>query len=392
MGPERREIKGLGVARLLHSGLAMTRLPTLAVLTVASLALAACAPDEAEESGAEASEIVSPPGLGPEPSGERARSPIVLVHGFNGSPENEWGMSPRVVAALEADGHSVYVARLPPFAASEDRAAVLAREVDAARARFGADRVHIVAHSMGGVDARLVAAGAFRGAPAGARDRYAASIASITTISSPHRGTRIADLGLRVLPDPRSGSAASEVDRAVNALVALYAGTFTRADLAKNAALRAAMASMSEAAATTRNAAVPDQPEVFYQSWAGVSTVLGVGNGEEAAACAGARGDDLASGPRGRDLMSVRLLAMGAIVAAGAHIPNDGMVSVASARWGAFRGCIPADHYDEVGKPDRTGADRFSRFDPVRFYRNVAFELARFESDGFDRARSLPER
>lgn len=370
----------------------MARMLKLTVVAIASLALAACSAGEGEESSVDESEIGVASGLGPEPTGHESRWPIVLVHGFNGSPENQWGVSARIVAALEADGHSVYVARLPPFAASEDRARVLAGEVDAARARFGTDKVHIVAHSMGGVDARLVAAGAFRGAGEGARAHYATSIASVTTISSPHRGTRIADLGLRVLPDPEAGAVASEVDRAVNALVALYAGTFTRSDLAKNATLRSAMASMAEGAAPARNAAVPDQPDVFYQSWAGVSTVLGVGNGEEAAACAGARGADLARGARGRDLMSVRLLAMGAIVAAGAHIPNDGMVSVTSARWGTFRGCIPADHYDEVGKPDRAGADLFSRFDPVRFYRNVAFELARFEDDGFASARAMHER
>ena len=29
---------------------------------------------------------------------------------------------------------------------------------------------------------------------------------------------------------------------------------------------------------------------------------------------------------------------------------NDGMVTVQSARWGTFMGCIPADHFDEVGQ------------------------------------------
>src|SRR5439155_1241067 len=29
--------------------------------------------------------------------------------------------------------------------------------------------------------------------------------------------------------------------------------------------------------------------------------------------------------------------------------PSDGMVSIESAKWGAFMGCLPADHYDVIG-------------------------------------------
>ena len=52
------------------------------------------------------------------------------------------------------------------------------------------------------------------------------------------------------------------------------------------------------------------------------------------------------------------------------------MVTVESAKWGVFRGCIPADHMDEVGQ--RIGSDapaRWSRFDHIRFYRRIAFGL-----------------
>ena len=32
-------------------------------------------------------------------------------------------------------------------------------------------------------------------------------------------------------------------------------------------------------------------------------------------------------------------------------IANDGLVTVESAKWGVFMGCIPADHMKEVGQP-----------------------------------------
>jgi triacylglycerol lipase len=53
-----------------------------------------------------------------------------------------------------------------------------------------------------------------------------------------------------------------------------------------------------------------------------------------------------------------------------------------------FRGCIPADHLDEVGQPRRDVPDVRTGFDHLRFYRNVAYELA---SRGFSTTlRSTP--
>lgn len=54
---------------------------------------------------------------------------------------------------------------------------------------------------------------------------------------------------------------------------------------------------------------------------------------------------------------------------------NDGLATVAGAKHGTFRGCIPADHMDEVGQVQDT-YDVATGWDHLRFYRNVAFELA----------------
>jgi triacylglycerol lipase len=50
--------------------------------------------------------------------------------------------------------------------------------------------------------------------------------------------------------------------------------------------------------------------------------------------------------------------------------------TVESAKWGKFRGCIPADHLDQVGQINDRRPDRHTGFDFVRFYRNIAFDLA----------------
>ena len=50
------------------------------------------------------------------------------------------------------------------------------------------------------------------------------------------------------------------------------------------------------------------------------------------------------------------------------------MVTVESAKWGTFMGCIPADHLDEVGQP-RDGTHRFTGFSHIAFYRGIASNL-----------------
>ena len=56
--------------------------------------------------------------------------------------------------------------------------------------------------------------------------------------------------------------------------------------------------------------------------------------------------------------------------------PTDGMVSVESARWGRFRGCLPADHYHVIGQQRRAGRDPWTGFDVRRFYGWLANDLA----------------
>lgn len=105
----------------------------------------------------------------------------------------------------------------------------------------------------------------------------------------------------------------------------------------------------------------------------GVSSVLGLSNPRDVAACEGR----LLRHPGTSDRMHATLAPMAGFVAHGAELrPNDGMVTVASAKWGRFQGCIPADHLGEVGQVKRGGADPNTGFDAVRFYRNLAFDLA----------------
>jgi len=54
--------------------------------------------------------------------------------------------------------------------------------------------------------------------------------------------------------------------------------------------------------------------------------------------------------------------------------PNDGMVSVASARWGEYLGSIHADHFAQT--PDATFLREGEDFDSIGFFTNLVEELA----------------
>jgi len=116
--------------------------------------------------------------------------PVVLVHGLMGF--DQIGRGPfrqqyfrHIPQRLERMGVTVFRPRLAAASSVAHRAAMLVEAVRALPAR----RVNVIAHSMGGLDARYAVSSL------GLSDR----VASITTIGTPHLGTPIADLGTEVL-------------------------------------------------------------------------------------------------------------------------------------------------------------------------------------------------
>jgi triacylglycerol lipase len=289
--------------------------------------------------------------LGRDPSGDPTRYPIVLAHGFMGSETNFWSFY-RLAPVLRDDGHTVFETSVPPFHSVKVRAEKLAEQVDSVLADTGADKVNLVAHSMGGLDCRYMVSSL------GYDDR----VASVTTIATPHDGSRIADVYLNLVP----GGA----DRAVDALARLAGGSFS--DVADEADVRAAMHDIAEQNADDFNAQNPDADGVYYQSWAGVSSVLGIRVDGISTACE----DKMLMHDGTMDHMAALLWPSAALVAGRSLTLNDGMVTVDNAKWGEFRGCIPADHLDQVGQINHDEADDSTAFDHLRFHRNLAFELS----------------
>jgi triacylglycerol lipase len=229
----------------------------------------------------------------------------------------------------------VFKTDVPPVAPIAERAVVLAEQVDAIIAETTAADVHIIAHSMGGLDARYMISTL----------QFGDRIDSLTTISTPHRGTPLADsaAGVDVFSGLLGGGGADQ------------------------ASFDAAVADLSEANAAVFNAANLDVDGVFYQSFAGLSRFAGLAGEADTIDCAA----ENATTPE-PDTLRAALVPTAGIVAGEDLRAHDGVVPVGSARWGTFRGCISADHIDELGQP---GAVQ-STFDAVEFYKQIVAELA----------------
>lgn len=222
----------------------------------------------------------------------RLRHPVVLAHGLLGFDQLKMGPVSNayfrgVEPRLTKLGAKVYAFRVSSTGSIATRAEGLAKAVRA----LDSEKVNIVAHSMGGLDARYLAS----------RMQMAPRIASITTIGTPHRGTPLADLGTGlwgVAPTARKLLERMGLD--VNGFFDLTTDKMARF-----------------------NAAVPDAKGVFYGSWT-------------------------ARAPGGVSLMNPLLLPTWKLISARAG-ENDGLVPLASQQWGEVFGCVEADHWAQIG-------------------------------------------
>jgi triacylglycerol lipase len=122
------------------------------------------------------------------------RYPIVLVHTFMGfediGPIEYWYGIPH---ALREGGAEVFSTRVSAVNASEVRGEQLLHQVQQVLAITGADKVNLIAHSLGGQTARYVAAVA------------PDQVASVTSIGSPVLGTPAGDFVYQAMGVPYLG-------------------------------------------------------------------------------------------------------------------------------------------------------------------------------------------
>jgi triacylglycerol lipase len=110
--------------------------------------------------------------------------PVVLVHGIAVSDEeiiNIWG---RIPERLQENNIKVFFGNTKAWGSYESNAEILKATIDKILDETNSEKVNIIAHSKGGIDSRYLIW----------KYDYGDKVASLTTISTPHRGAEIADL------------------------------------------------------------------------------------------------------------------------------------------------------------------------------------------------------
>ena len=121
----------------------------------------------------------------------KTRYPILLVHGIclrDSKALNSWG---RIPAQLEANGAQIYYGEQQSAQSIHDSARELAGKIKEIIESTGCGKLNVIAHSKGGLDTRY------------AIEHFGCGqyIASLTTVSTPHRGCEFADYLLGKIPE-----------------------------------------------------------------------------------------------------------------------------------------------------------------------------------------------
>lgn len=256
--------------------------------------------------------------------------PIVLAHGLMGFAElrlaGQWLPGIQywhgIGDALRMNGVEVITTSVPPSGTIEDRAAKLAEDI--AQAAGAGKSVNIIAHSMGGLDARYMIS---------KLQPHNVSVKSLVTIASPHRGSAFADH----LLDQIGPSRLPGIYKLVRG-VGLDTGAFTQ---------------LTRKYMTEEfNPNTPDDPDVRYFSYGAVNSL-----------------PPLLSPFRQPHRIISQI-----------EGPNDGLVSVESAVWGTYKGTLlNVSHLDLINWTNRfrwtlrkwAGVDPKSVSKPVRYPRMI---------------------
>ncbi|KAJ9156611.1 GPI inositol-deacylase [Pleurostoma richardsiae] len=266
---------------------------------------------------------------------ETPKHPVVLAHGLLGFAELKLAGSllppihywHGIKDALEAQGTRVITAAVPPSGTIEERAARLSDEI---AHRAAGESVNIIAHSMGGLDARYMIS---RLRPPGV------DVRSLVTIATPHHGSGFADY----LFDEIGEAYLPRVYRLWERTTGLGTGAFsqlTRRYMAEDF-----------------NPRTPDSPDVRYFSYGAMLL-------------------------RKPPLLSPFRLSHKVVEKA--EGPNDGLVSVQSARWGTYKGTLlGVNHLDLINWTNklrwtlRRWMGQREMFNAVAFYLDIADMLAK---------------
>jgi triacylglycerol lipase len=229
--------------------------------------------------------------------------PFVFIHGTGFRDRNWFNYWGRIPTALASHGCKFYYGNQDSWATVENNAATLKERVAEILKESGAEKVNIVAHSKGGMEARYIISSL----------GMADAVASLTTISTPHHGSKTMDFVCRL---PAFSFRAA----------AFFANHWFKLLGDSNPDFHFVCRQLTTCYAEEFNRNNADAEGVYYQSYAGVM----------------------------QNSFSDMMMFWPHFVVRRIEGENDGLVTPGSAQWGHFKGILKGptnrgiSHADEV--------------------------------------------
>jgi len=256
----------------------------------------------------------------------KTKYPLFMLHGIGFKDSrlfNYWGRIPR---ELKQHGAIIYYGNHEAWATIEDNAEFLKQRIMEIIETKGCEKVNIIAHSRGGLDARYMIS------MLGMSDY----VASLTTISTPHHGAKIVDI-IYKLPKPIINLVGNSFNKTARAMGDKKSDIFTSSR------------QLSVSSCEEFNKRVIDSEKVYYQSFASVMN----------------------------NIFSDYILTIPNLILRFVEGDNDGFVSVESSKWGEFKGVLSTKHSRGISHGDVIDLRRndYKGFDAREKYIEIASEL-----------------
>jgi triacylglycerol lipase len=256
----------------------------------------------------------------------KTKYPLVLVHGVGFRDLkyiNYWGRIPK---ELIRNGAAVYYGNQEAWGTVEYNAKDIKNKILDIVKETGYEKVNIIAHSKGGLDARYMIS----------KLEMGDYVASLTMMSSPHKGCKFVDIACK-LPDKIYKAIARFFDNRYKSL----------GD--KNPDFYTASRQFSTFHSKKFNEEVKDVEEVYYQSYA---TVV-------------------------KNMFSDFIVTIPYILVKLTEGENDGLVAIDSAKWGEFKGVLKNKQRRGISHGDIIDLrrDDYKEFDVIEKYVEIVSEL-----------------
>ncbi|MDE6744698.1 MAG: triacylglycerol lipase [Lachnospiraceae bacterium] len=252
--------------------------------------------------------------------------PILMLHGVGFRDHKMFSYWGRVPKELVRNGAVIYYGHQEGWGVTEENAMVIRDKILQMLAENHCDKVNIIAHSKGGIDARY-AIGAL-----GMGDK----VASLTTVCTPHHGSPLVPY-LRQMPEGLYRFICRCIDWGFRA----YGDE--RPDVYRSGL------ELDPAYCDEFNRKYPDHPGIYYQSYTSVM-----------------------KGWYSELFCSIPYLVLKRLAG-----DNDGLVPEESAKWGNFRGTIRPVGRRGVSHADMIDLHQedYKGFDVIEFYVKIVNEL-----------------